>query len=94
MADGFGAAMDIIYIPASGDPEQLASLDTLPATGFVWLDIERENSADWLELIAGLSGVKLHEGHAKDSLNARHPSFYDGTSEYDMIIFRSLAPDS
>ena len=86
--------MDIIYIPASGDPEQLASLDTLPATGFVWLDIERENSADWLELIAALSGVKLHEGHLKDSLNARHPSFYDGTSEYDMIIFRSLAPDS
>ena len=86
--------MDIIYIPESGDPEQRDSIDHLPAQGYVWLDIERESGTDWVELVARLSRVALHEGHVKDSLNPRHPSFYDGTSEYEMIIFRSLAPDS
>ena len=77
--------MDIIYIPESGDPQRRASLDPLPSTGFVWLDIERESSADWVELIAGLSRVTLHEGHVKDSLNPRHPSFYDGTSDLEQV---------
>jgi len=86
--------MDLIYIPESGDPERRDSLDQLPSRGFVWLDIERESANDWVQLITHLSGVTLHEGHVKDGLNARHPSFFDGTSEYEMIIFRSLAPDS
>jgi len=86
--------MDIIYIPDSGDPQQHGSIDHLPPQGYVWLDVEREDGPDWVELVARLSGVALHEGHVRDSLNPRHPSFYDGTSEYEMIIFRSLAPDS
>jgi magnesium/cobalt transport protein CorA len=86
--------MDIIYIPESGAPERHESIEHLPSQGFAWLDIERESSVDWAQLITRLTGVTLHEGHVRDSLNTLHPSFYDGTSEYDMIIFRSLAPDS
>jgi magnesium/cobalt transport protein CorA len=60
----------------------------------VWIDVVRDTASDWVELLARVSGVTLHEGHVKDSLNPRHPSFYDGTSEYEMIILRGLAPDS
>ncbi len=85
--------MDIIYVPESGDPEPWQSIERLPPSGYVWIDVEREHANDWVELVMRLTGVGLHEGHVRDSLNLKHPSFYDGTSEYEMIIFRSLAPD-
>jgi magnesium/cobalt transport protein CorA len=86
--------MDIIYIPESGDPERWTSVEGRPAGGCLWFDVEREHAGDWVQRLAQISGVTLHEGHVKDSLNPRHPSFYDGTHEYEMIILRGLAPDS
>jgi magnesium transporter len=86
--------MDIIYVPESGDPQRWESLDERPSQGYIWLEVEREHAGDWVEQLARISGVTLHEGHVKDGLNPRHPSFYDGTSEYEMIILRGLAPDN
>ena len=65
---------------------------TLPAQGFIWLDIVRDGDSDWPQAAEKLTGASIHERHIKDSLNLAHPSFYDGTQDYEMLIFRGLSP--
>ena len=66
-----------------------------PADGFVWIYLERPELAARLpELQAAaqrLGGSPLLDVHAKDLANEAHPSHYDATSVYDLVIFRRLA---
>lgn len=80
-------------------PGTLRFLDALPRAiepgSFVWVFLERETlSQHWPALQtcaqqAGGSG--LLELHCKDLANDSHPSHYDYTSVYDLIVFRRLA---
>ena len=74
-------------------PRILDHIEALPSAGFVWLDFVREQEPNWHETVERLGCGMLHEGHVRDSLNPAHPSFFDSTSDYDMIIFRGLAPE-
>jgi len=85
--------MQIVYFPEKGATELRDSVEHLPAQGFLWLDVDRELPNDWVDLVGKLTGVTLHEGHVRDAYNIKHPSYYDGTSEYEMIVFRSLSPN-
>ncbi|MGB5306128.1 MAG: magnesium transporter CorA family protein [Gammaproteobacteria bacterium] len=85
--------MEILAIQPGDGFVRDESIETLPTKGYVWLDYDRENAATWAADIERLTGIKLHEGHVKDSLNTSHPSYYDSTSDYEMLIFRSLAPE-
>jgi len=84
--------MDILVI----DHQQVRQLEhlpeSLPETGFLWLDIIRGEDSDWPQQVQHLSGVSLHERHLRDSQNLEHASFYDGTRDYEMLIFRGLSP--
>lgn len=84
--------MDILQI----DHEQVMYLDALPAqlpeTGFLWIDIVRGEDQHWPQEIEQLNGVVIHDRHIKDSENIAHPSYYDGTQHYEMLIFRGLSP--
>ncbi len=82
--------MDILHISEDRQVSQLASLTTLPADGFVWLDCIREQDSDWAGEVERLAGVTIHERHVHDSFNLGHPSFFDGTQNYEMLIFRGL----
>lgn len=68
----------------------------VPADGFVWLDIlldqlERATAADRLrEAIEQLTGVRVFDLHLQDALNPQHPSFFDSTSDYSLLVFRKL----
>ncbi|MGA7801241.1 MAG: magnesium transporter CorA family protein [Gammaproteobacteria bacterium] len=86
--------MNIFKITKDKPPHRIEPSETLPETGFLWLDFIRDEEPDWHETVAALSGVRFHERHIQDSLNATHPSFYDGTADYDELIFRSLAPET
>jgi len=86
--------MAIYHLKEGARPRLLTHLEALPETGFVWLDCVRAEDSDWSELLQRLTGVVVHERHLKDSLNPAHPSYCDGTSEYEMVIFRSLSPQS
>lgn len=66
----------------------------LPETGFIWLDFTRATAQDWPEQVARLGLPPPHDRHARDSLNPAHPSFFDSTRDYDMIVFRGLAPET
>jgi Mg2+ and Co2+ transporter CorA len=77
----------------------LRFLDAVPqqptADGFTWIFLDREELADSLALLQQatqrLGGSPLLDLHLKDLNNAAHPSHYDYTSVYDLVIFRRLA---
>jgi magnesium transporter len=70
----------------------------LPATGFVWIHLEREELDSQVALLQraaqALGGSAVLELHLKDLGNPAHPSHYDYTSVYDLVIFRRLATEA
>ncbi len=84
--------MDILHLVPGRSPACLASIDRLPEEGMVWIDFVREQQPDWPALIQPLVGVEIDSEHVADSLNDRHPPFFDGTGDYDMLVFEGLGP--
>lgn len=80
----------------------LRFLDQLPAhapeRGFLWIYLEREHLEQDLPVLqraaATLGGSPVLDLHLKDLGNRSHPSDYDYTSVYDLVIFRRLATDA
>jgi Mg2+ and Co2+ transporter CorA len=81
-------------------PDQAQRLEAVPESpcdaGFVWLDVTHEEfAADperLRETMARLSGgARVFDLHLRDAVNLQHPSFFDSTSDYDMLVFRKLA---
>jgi magnesium transporter len=68
-----------------------------PPSGFVWIYLDRESLASALPQLQAaaqrLGGSPLLDLHVKDVQNAAHPSHYDYTSVYDLVVFRRLATD-
>ncbi|HYW92492.1 MAG TPA: magnesium transporter CorA family protein [Gammaproteobacteria bacterium] len=86
--------MDSIQIGQQGPPRRLEGLETLPATGMVWLDFVRDEAHDWPQVVERLTGVRIHEQHVQDSFHPTHPSFFDTTPGYEMLIFQGLSPET
>ncbi len=67
-----------------------------PADGFVWLDVlhaEVQDKPDAFRLdVERLAGARIFDLHLQDAVNLQHPSYFDGTQQYDMLVFRKLAP--
>jgi magnesium transporter len=63
--------------------------------GFHWLALTRDEfiaqRQHWQALVHRLGGSRIVELHADDLSNPEHPSHYDYTSVYDVIVFRRLA---
>lgn len=68
---------------------------TAPSDGFVWVFVDREEFETRLPLLQQaaqqLGGSALLDLHCQDLGSAIHPSHYDFTSIYDLVIFRRLA---
>lgn len=68
-----------------------------PAGGFVWIFLEREtlegDLAQLQQAAQSLGGSPLLDLHLKDLANRSHPSHYDYTSIYDLVMFRRLATE-
>lgn len=66
-----------------------------PCDGFVWVYLDRAelqtDAHPVQQAAAALGGSALLDLHLKDLINDTHPSHYDGTSVYDLVIFRRLA---
>ncbi len=73
-------------------------VDELPSSapdeGFVWVFTDRESiTTDLLKLqtlAQQVGGSALLDLHCQDLASATHPSHYDYTSVYDLVIFRRL----
>jgi magnesium transporter len=72
--------------------EQLPS--SAPVDGFVWVFVDRVDFATQLSALQTLAqqvgGSTLLDLHCQDLSSAVHPSHYDYTSVYDLVIFRRL----
>ncbi len=79
--------------------DSLRFVDAVPATppadGFVWILLERDEfegvRLQLQDAAQRLGGSALLDLHCQDLASAVHPSHYDSTSVYDLIIFRRLA---
>ena len=80
-----------VLIDAHGARELAQAPAALPEAGFLWCDCPHENSAEGLASAATLAGVSIFDAHRLDAENLNHPSFFDSTAQYALIIFRSLA---
>lgn len=61
---------------------------------FIWVDSTRDelesNPSAWLQAVIQATGICIDEYHMKDILNNQHPSYFDLTNDYELLIFRKL----
>lgn len=62
-----------------------------PLEGYLWVIVPREELLETLNTIQAITGTELNERHIQDALNSEHPSFFDNTDTYEMIVFRGIA---
>lgn len=82
--------MELYHFEDGKRPHRLAAGDALPHGGYLWADFVREEAADWACWAEPIVHSAIDPQHIDDSLNALHPSFFDGTPDYDMLIFQGL----
>lgn len=84
--------MDIFHI---NEDKAAFNPAVLPQDGFLWLDATHDEvAADpeaWRAEVARISGVQLYDLHLTDIQNLKHPSRFDSTHDYALVIFRKLA---
>lgn len=77
------------------EPGRCTALDPLaqavPTRGFAWVDARADRPRAWLPEVTRITGVTVLEEHLADAENARHPSYFDSTRDYEMVVFRGLA---
>jgi len=64
------------------------------AARFVWADFGTDEVTPapgaWRDRLVALTGAPILDLHLADATNPAHPSFFDTTNAYDMVIFRKL----
>jgi len=86
--------MDIFLISDNQVSQSKEIPGTVPVKGFLWIDATHEEvGADpeaWRNAIALATGVQIYDPHMTDTLNPNHPSYFDSTQDYGMVVFRKL----
>lgn len=88
--------MDIFHIDDKQVTLNSPELSSAGLTaGFLWLDATHDevaqNPEQWRDEVARVTGTSLYDLHLRDALNLSHPSYFDATQEYEMVVFRKLA---
>ena len=84
------APVTVLWIESGHCTELPVDTDALPARGFAWVDAHYESPRAWLPIVERLTGATVLEEHLSDAQNASHRSYFDSTSDYEMIVFRGL----
>ena len=87
--------MDIFLISDNQVILTAAIPDSVPARSFLWLDTTHDevaaNPDAWGNAIAHATGIQIYDPHLADAVNLHHPSYFDSTQDYAMVVFRKLA---
>jgi magnesium/cobalt transport protein CorA len=86
--------MDLWKLEPGRPAATMTNDEPLPARGFTWLDLAYEEVDRLQPEVERLSGVRIFDDHVSDAGNPAHPSFFDNTDQYELVIFRGLAPSS
>jgi magnesium/cobalt transport protein CorA len=86
--------MDFWRIEAGKATVLMAAGERLPEQGFGWLDLAYDD-VDLLQAeVERLTGVRIFDVHIGDAKNPSHPSFFDNTDTYEIVVFRGLSPQT
>lgn len=86
--------MDLWSIEPGKPAAPLATGTPLPERGFAWLDAVYDEVDGMPAEVERLTGVRILDVHVGDARNLAHPSFFDSTDNYEVVVFRGLAPES
>lgn len=89
--------MDIFHVSSTQVAQLATTPTTVPESGFLWLDATHDEvAADtgaWRDNVERLTGIHIYDPHLADATNLAHPSYFDSTQDYAMVVFRKLALD-
>ena len=87
--------MDIFQI---SETQVVLTQDTstsVPTSGFLWIDATHDDVAadpeTWRDAIVRMTGTQIYDLHLADVINLNHPSYFDTTQSYELVVFRKLA---
>src|SRR5882757_4556209 len=87
--------MDIYLISDTSMRRIDEPIPRLPSNAFLWLDaLHDEVAADaygWRDRVERLIGTRIVDPHLIDAVNLGHPSYFDSTQDYEMVVFRKLS---
>ena len=86
--------MDLWKIEAGKAAVLMAAGESLPAQGFAWLDVAHDEVDLMQAEVERLTGVRIFDVHVADARNLAHPSSFDGSDTYEIVVFRGLAPQT
>ena len=87
---GHSGSAEILHLVRGEAPRRIEQLERLPDDGFIWLDFPRDAAPGWQLWVRRLLGIEIDRRHIADSLEPAHKSFFDGTPDYDLVIFEGL----
>lgn len=62
---------------------------------FLWLDVTHDevmlDAEAWRDEVERITGVRIFDLHLKDIVNLSHPSYFDATQDYELVVFQKLA---
>jgi magnesium transporter len=87
---GYAGPAEILHLVRGEPPRRLDALERMPDEGFIWLDFSRDAAPGWQLWARRLLNVEVDRRHIADSLEPAHQSFFDGTPDYDLLIFEGL----
>lgn len=80
-------------------PDRAVSVEDAVAQelrGWLWVDCTigevQPDPTAFADRIEAITGVRIFDLHLVDALNEFHPSYYDSTTDYEMVVFRRLSP--
>lgn len=87
--------MDIFLISEHQVTLAADRVGTVPGRGFLWLDATHAevaaNPEAWRDAVERETGIHVYDPHLSDAVNLNHPSYFDSTQDYGMVVFRKLA---
>jgi Mg2+ and Co2+ transporter CorA len=57
----------------------------------LWVDCHYHEARAWVPVAERLTGATVFEDHLLDAESPAHPSYFDSTQHYELIVFRGLA---
>jgi hypothetical protein len=67
--------------------------EPIPDEGYAWLIFTYEEADQVAAEVQRFTGARIYDDHIDDAKNLAHPSSFDSTEEYELVIFRGLKPD-
>lgn len=87
--------MELFLINDNQVTQCAAPPTAVPAHGFLWLDATHDEVAAnpelWREQVEQATGIHIYDPHLTDAVNLAHPTYFDSTNDYAMVVFRKLA---